>query len=223
VKTTPSKTRRRGLFVTFEGIEGSGKSTQCMRLAKTLREHGYRVVETREPGGTALAEQIRDLLLHPRVAEPISPETEACLILAARAQHVAQVIEPALRNGAVVVCDRFADSTLAYQGFARGLALANLRALNALATRGLRPSLTLLFDLPVSIGLARRRREGEPQNRLDREATRFHERVRKGFLSLARREPRRIKILDGRREPDVLAREIEAIVLKALSGATRSR
>jgi len=223
VKTTASQKRRPGLFVTFEGIEGSGKSTQCMRLAKALREHGYRVVETREPGGTALAEQIRDLLLHPRIAEPISAETEACLILAARAQHVAHVIEPALRAGTVVLCDRFTDSTLAYQGFARGLKLADLRALNHVATRGITPALTLLFDLPVTIGLTRRRREGEPQNRLDREATRFHERVRAGFRTLARREPRRIKILNGRQEPDRLAREVETIVLKSLALVKRTR
>jgi dTMP kinase len=210
----PTRTAR---FITFEGIEGSGKSTQCARLAKALRDRGRRVVETREPGGTPLAERIREVLLNPRVPESIAAETEACLILAARSQHLAHVIRPALNDGAIVLCDRFTDSTLAYQAYARGLDPSRLRRLNDLVTGGLMPSLTLLFDLPVRIGLARRRREGEPQNRLDREAARFHERVRKGFLTLARKQPGRIKVLDARQDPDALTLEVDRLVTAFLS------
>jgi dTMP kinase len=203
-------------------MEGSGKTTQCHRLAKLLREDGWRVVETREPGGTPLAERIRDLLLGSPDsdgtsggAEPMTPECEAFLVLACRSQHRLHILDTALREGAVVLCDRFSDSTLAYQGYGRGLDLAALRRLNRVATRGLSPDLTLLFDVPVPIGLARRRRESD-LNRLDREATRFHERVRRGFLDLARRHPRRIKVLDGRGDPDRIALDTVAAVRRFL-------
>lgn len=207
---------RSGVFITFEGIEGSGKTTQCARLAKRLREEGYRVVETREPGGTPLAERIRELLLNPPVAEAIVPECEAFLILAARSQHVAHEIAPALHEGAVVLCDRFADSTLAYQGYARGLDPRRLATLNRIATRGLAPHLTLLFDLPVQAGLARRRRQGLEHNRLDWETREFHERVRKGFLTLAKCHSRRIKVLNARQDPDRLATQVASLVTRLL-------
>ncbi|TLY30167.1 MAG: dTMP kinase [Nitrospirae bacterium] len=206
---------RKGVLITFEGIEGSGKTTQLIRLAKLLREDGHRVVETREPGGTPFAERIRDLLLSPAV-EPIAPECEAFLILACRSQHVAHVIQPALKEGAVVLCDRFSDSTLAYQGHARGLDVQLLRTLNRFATSGLSPDLTLLFDVPVSLGLARRRRHETEQNRLDRESRRFHGQVRRGFLDLAAREPRRIRVVDGSADPEALAAEVAAIVRRFL-------
>ncbi|MEW6544095.1 MAG: dTMP kinase [Nitrospirota bacterium] len=212
--------RKRGILITVEGIEGSGKTTQLHRLAKLLRERGYRVVETREPGGTPLAERIREILLNPSgeapAAETMTPECEALLILACRRQHVTHVIEPALRQGAVVLCDRFSDSTLAYQGYGRGLDLRTLRRMNRVATKGLTPDLTLLFDIAVPAGLARRRREGE-LNRMDREARRFHERVRRGFLSLAAKEPRRITVLDGRPAPDKIADKVGVIVRSLLS------
>ncbi len=211
---------RRGVLITFEGVEGSGKSTQCARLAKRLREAGYRVLETREPGGTPLAERIRAVLLAPHSSpsgEPIDPRCETQLILACRSQHVAQVIEPALKEGSVVLCDRFVDSTLAYQGYGRGLSLPALLSLNRFATGGLKPDLTLLFDVPVSTGLARRRRErGMELNRLDRETRKFHERVRKGFLELAKHNPRRIKVLDGRPDPEAVAAQTTAIVTRFL-------
>jgi len=214
-----SRSRRRGLFITFEGIEGSGKSTQCARLVKRLRELGYDVLETREPGGTPMAERIRTVLLaHPSDTaggEQVLAGTEALLILAARSQHLTHVVKPALQHGVLVVCDRFADSTLAYQGYGRGLAMPSLERLNRWVTRGLTPDLTLLFDCPVSMGLLRRRREAD-QNRLDDEAREFHERVRQGFLALARRHPRRIRVLDGRGDPDAIAAQVEAIVLKCL-------
>ena len=206
--------RRGGVFITLEGIEGCGKSTQASRLAKRLREEGYRVVETREPGGTPLAERIRDVLLSSS-AEPVVPECEAHLILACRSQHVAQVISPALQNGAIVICDRFSDSTLAYQGYGRGLDLSVLVRLNRFATGGLAPALTLLLDLPIATGLARRRRE-QDQNRLDREARSFYQRVRNGFLELAAEHPRRVKVIDATPDPDTVEREVAIIVMRFL-------
>ncbi len=206
-----SASRRRGVLITLEGIEGSGKTTQLGRLARWLRGEGYRVVVTREPGGTPVAEKLRSVLLQ-TARERITPECEALLICASRSQHVAHVIRPALQKGAIVLCDRFSDSTMAYQGYARGLHLARLRALDRLATEGLRPDLTLLFDVPVSKGLRRRARERKSQNRLDREHRRFHRRVRSGYLDLAARHPGRIKVIDGRAKPEAVAARVSAIV-----------
>jgi dTMP kinase len=207
--------RHRGVFITLEGVEGCGKSTQASRLAKRLREEGYRVVETREPGGTPLAERIRDVLLSSS-AEPVTPACEAHLILASRSQHVTQVISPALQNGVMVICDRFSDSTLAYQGYGRGLDLRALVRLNRVATGGLAPDLTLLLDLPIAAGLARRRRE-QDQNRLDREPRSFYQRVRNGFLELAAEQPRRIKVIDATPDPDTVETEIVTIVERFLN------
>ena len=203
---------RHGIFITFEGIEGSGKTTQLARLAKRLRESGYRVVETREPGGTPLAEKIRSVMLDLpgttgrtgqwTAAEAMSAACEAALVFAARSQHVTYLIVPALKQGAIVLCDRFLDSTLAYQGYGRGLNLRTLRDMNRLVTGGLVPDLTLVFDLPVSQGLARRRAHAGEQNRLDRETRSFHARVRRGFLDLAAKNPQRITVIDARRSPD---------------------
>jgi len=210
----------RGVFITFEGIEGSGKTTQLAGVAKRLREEGYRVLETREPGGTPFAERIREMFLGSAAdspsAEPIAPACEVFLILACRSQHVARVIKPALQEGTVVLCDRFSDSTLAYQGYGRGLDLSVLRDLNQVATAGLTPDLTLLFDLPVPVGLARRRRKEAEQNRLDRESPRFHDKVRRGFLDLAARSPRRIRVLDGRPDPETVAAQVRLLVTKFL-------
>jgi dTMP kinase len=201
-----------GIFITLEGGEGSGKSTQALRLCRLLTAGGHDVLRTREPGGTPLAEQLRRLLLE-RSAESIAPETETLLILAARRQHVAQVIQPALARGMIVVCDRFSDSTLAYQGYGRGLDLTFLRTMNRWATDRLVPHLTLLFDIPSSTGLRRRRGQPASQNRLDRETERFHARVRAGFLALARREPRRIKVVDAAQSPDSVAASVRTVVL----------
>jgi dTMP kinase len=233
-KTTQTKRRRRGIFITLEGIEGSGKTTQLARLAKFLRENGHRVVETREPGGTPLAEQIREVMLGlpsimpsehktPGPGEPMTPECEAALVFAARAQHVIHLIRPALQEGAVVLCDRFSDSTLAYQGYARGLDLRTLRTLNRFATRGLTPDLTLLFDVPVETGLARRRQHDSEQNRLDRETRLFHARVRKGFLELAARDPHRMKVIDAAVNPDRIALDVATVVIKFLKRVGKSQ
>ncbi len=209
------RTRRnsRGVFLTLEGPEGSGKSTQMLHLGTVLRKAGYSVLHTREPGGTKMAEAIRETMLSAASKEPVVPETEALLVLAARSQHVAHLIRPALARGSIVLCDRFADSTFAYQGFGRGLSLSWLQHANRTATGGLSPHLTVLLDVPASIGLARRRRARGQQNRLDRESTSFHRRVRQGFLTLASRTPRRIKVVDANRPVEVVRAEIEGLVL----------
>lgn len=209
----------RGLFITLEGIEGCGKSTQARLLGEYLRSQGHVTVETREPGGTPLAEKIRSAMLD-RADEPVAAETEAFLIFAARRQHVAQVIEPALARGAIVLCDRFSDSTLAYQGYARGLNVAMLERLNRLASHAMTPDLTLLFDLPVATGLARRRSAAET-NRLDRESLRFHQKVRVGFLDLAKHHPKRMKVVPSRASKETVARAVARIVAPMLSQVRR--
>jgi dTMP kinase len=210
-----------GVLLTLEGPEGSGKSTQMPFLATVLRKAGYSVIPTREPGGTKMAEAIRKTLLSASSDESILPQTEALLVLAARSQHVAHVIRPALDQGSIVLCDRFADSTFAYQGFGRGLSLTWLESANRAATGGLMPRLTLLLDLPVSIGLARRRHASGNRNRMDRESATFHERVRQGFLTLASRTPRRIKVINANQPVGVVRAEIEALVLGWLRARER--
>lgn len=206
----------KGLFITLEGGEGSGKTTQALRLSQSLTAKGYDVLLTREPGGTVIAEQLRNILLRTDSTEPLAPETEALLILAARRQHVDHVIRPALERGTIVVCDRFSDSTFAYQGYGRGLDLKILRRMDDWATGHLSPHLTLLFDLPVATGLRRRRGSHAADNRLDREAGAFHARVHAGFRSLAKREPRRIVVVDARPSLDVVAAQVETVVLAKL-------
>lgn len=203
-----------GVFITFEGTEGSGKTTQCRRLAQSLRVQGYQVLETREPGGTPLAEAIRKLLLTSsktkHQTEAITPSCETMLILAARSQHIAHVIQPALAKGMIVLCDRFFDSTLAYQGYARGLDQTFLNKAQQFITNGLQPHLTFFLDLPIQDGLARRKNSKE-QNRLDRESVNFHQRVRRGFLALAKEHPKRIQTVDAKQTPPTLSVQIESI------------
>jgi dTMP kinase len=186
------------MFVTFEGPEGAGKSTALASVADRLRSEGRTVVTTREPGAGLLGEQIRAILLH---GEDICAETELLLFLADRSNHVATLVRPALESGAVVLCDRYADSTLVYQGFARGLDEQFVRMGNEFATRRLHPDLTILFDLPVEIGLARLTN----RDRLDAQPLEFHHRVREGFLNLARSEPSRWIVLDATQPPDKLS------------------
>jgi dTMP kinase len=188
-----------GLFVTFEGVDGSGKSTQLARIAARLARLGLDPLVTREPGGTPLAEGIRALLLDPALAP--GALAEACLMEAARADLMANVIAPALGAGRMVMCDRHADSTLAYQGFGRGLDLEMLRAWNHAATRGVTPHLTLLYDLDPAAGMERRA-SSATSNRIDREPLEFHVRVRRGFLELARSEPERFVVLDASGDPE---------------------
>jgi dTMP kinase len=190
----PVRRQGGGLFVTFEGGEGSGKSTQLVRLTARLVARGLNPLVTREPGGTPLAEGIRSLLLDPQTLP--GPMTEALLMEAARSDLVATLLQPALDVGRVVLCDRYADSTLAYQGAGRGLDESLLDLLNHAATGGLRPDLTLLYDIDPEVGLSRRS-AGGPMNRLDREPPAFHHRVRARFLALAAAEPERYVVLDA--------------------------
>ena len=210
----------RGLFLTFEGVEGSGKSTQLERLRQKLGAAGHDVATTREPGGTALGAALRRLLLEP-TAEPPAPTTELFLYLADRAENVARVVQPALQRGSIVLGDRHADATLVYQGVARGLGLDAARGLNAVATGGLVPDLTLVFDLPVEEGLKRvadRRRAGGARDRLDAEPPEFHARVRAGYLELARLEPARVRLVPAAGPPDEVTRAMMEIVRPFLVG-----
>jgi dTMP kinase len=196
--TRPASPPARGWFITIEGPEGAGKTTQAARLETWLRDAGVQVIRTREPGGTRLGEQLRDLLLDsPAGAAEIDPLADALLFNAARRQLVAEVIQPALDGGISVICARFADSTLAYQGYGSGLDLETLRSLEAVATDGLRPDLTILLDLPVEVGLARKT-ETVDQTRFETGFdVAFHRRVRDGFVSLAAAEAGRFAVVDA--------------------------
>ena len=205
-----------GFFISFEGPEGGGKSTQIHRLAASLAEQGYPVWTTREPGGTRVGEMIRPILLG-RQPMRMTPWSEALLFTAARAQHVEEVIRPRLTRGELVLCDRYTDSTLAYQGYGRGLDLDTLRRLQDQATGGLQPQLTILLNLPVETGLSRIPRPS--QDRLDREAATFHERVRAGYQEMAAADARRWREVDATADPDQVAARIFALVREALAQA----
>ncbi len=197
-----------GVFITFEGGEGTGKSTQLQLLAKRLRAAGCDVCIVREPGGTAAGEAIRRILLDPSAT--LDPVAELLLYEAARAQVVRDVIAPSLARGEVVLCDRFFDSTTAYQGYGRGLDLDVVRALHELATGGLAPDRTIVLDLDHAWGLSRATREGA--DRLEREDAAFHARVREGFLAIARQEPGRVRVIDASGSVDEVAvRVVESL------------
>ncbi|MET0292564.1 MAG: dTMP kinase [Steroidobacteraceae bacterium] len=200
-----------GRFITLEGIEGSGKSTLAKRLAAALTERGATVVATREPGGTPLAEQVRALALS-RSAEPVPPAAELLLMFAARALHVENRIRPALAHGGWVLCDRFTDATRAYQGSGRGLSSQLIETLAVASHPGLTPDRTLLLDLPAEAGLARARSRADGGDRFEDEALAFFNRVRRGYLELADREPNRFRIIDASRTADdVLAASLAAL------------
>ncbi|QXI39931.1 dTMP kinase [Pseudomonas xantholysinigenes] len=199
-----------GLFITLEGPEGAGKSTNREYLAARLREQGIDVVMTREPGGTPLAERIRELLLAPS-EEVMAVDTELLLMFAARAQHLAEVIRPALSRGAVVLCDRFTDATYAYQGGGRGLPVERIGILESFVQGELRPDLTLVFDLPVEVGLARAAARGR-LDRFEQEGQAFFEAVRQAYLQRAAQQPQRYSLLDAAQPLEAVQRAIDSLL-----------
>jgi dTMP kinase len=204
-----------GYFITFEGPDGSGKSTQIQALAEYLQGLGQTVLLTREPGGTEIGEEIRDLL-HDLRHHEMQPRAEILLYSAARAQLVGQVIRPALAAGGTVLCDRYADSTLAYQGYGHGLDLEVLRQITSFATQDLKPDLTLLFDLDPAVGLKRRQAAGVEWNRLDAYDLAFHQRVREGYHQLAQADPGRWVTLDATQDRERLQAEVRRVVSERL-------
>lgn len=210
-------------LITFEGGDGTGKTTQIHALEDYLRRRNRACVVTREPGGTALGKLIRKVLLEMGENDLAAP-TELFLYLADRAQHVREIIRPAIESGKIVLCDRFTDSTLAYQGYGRGLEIGWLRQLNETAGAGLSPDLTFLFDCPVELGLARSAQRRErlttgrtAEDRFEREQVDFHERVRRGFLELARTEPDRFRIIDASGSVEQVAKQIRKIIDRELT------
>jgi len=203
------------MFITFEGPEGSGKSSQIRLLAAFLTAEGYQTVATREPGGTAIGDQIRDCLHHVDNTAMVA-SAELLLYSASRAQLVEEVIRPAMAQHIVVLCDRFADSTLAYQGYGRGLSLSDLQMITRFATGGLQPDLTVLLDIDVTRGLARREAGGEEMNRLDLETVSFHQRVRAGYHEMAAAEPARWVVVDADRPIPAVQVSLQEIVLQRL-------
>ncbi len=205
------------MFITFEGIEGSGKTTQIYRTAEELGRRGHRCRTTREPGGTEIGAHIRSVLLNPENSG-LDPVAELLLYLADRAHHAAAVIRPALASGEVVLCDRYSDATLAYQGYARGLDRGLIRRLHGLIMGDLRPDITVLLDLPVETGLRRaldaldQGVRNTAESRFEQESLAFHEKVRAGYRKMAAREPGRFRVVDADRSPDVVFSDIMVIL-----------
>ena len=219
--------RSLSLFITFEGIEGSGKTTQIQRLKKYLTQKGIPCKVTREPGGSPIGEKIRKILLNPDHREMV-PATELLLYEAARTQHVKEVIKPFLEKGRVVLCDRFSDATLAYQGYGRKMDLKWIQRLNHLSSQGVRPDVTFLLDCPSDVGLKRaiqrnRTLKQEREERFEREEMEFHRRVRKGYLAIARKEPRRVKVIGTRQGEEKVFEKIRKIIDNLLIGVKGSR
>ena len=206
--------RRRGIFITFEGVDGCGKSTQAKRLYDCLKKAGYSVILLREPGGTPLSERTRAVLLDP--AMQIDPLTELLLYEAARAQLTAQLISPMLASGGIVICDRYFDSTIAYQGDGRGISRTLITRLNQIASLGISPDVTFVFDVDYRTSLRRRRRQAD---RLEQESQAFFNRVRRGFRKLA--SLRRVKLLDGRRSIEINSDEVREVVERLIRRRAR--
>jgi len=204
------------LFITFEGVEGSGKTTQIQRLKKYFNRKGIPCKVTREPGGCPIGEEARKILLNPDHREMV-PTSELLLYEAARAQHVKEVIKPFLKKGGVVLCDRFSDATLAYQGYGRRIDLKWIERLNHLSSQGIRPDVTFLLDCPSDVGLKRALQRNwtlkqEREERFEREEIQFHQRVRKGYLAIAKKEPHRVRVIDTREGEDKVFERIRKIV-----------
>jgi len=204
----------KGVFISFEGIEGTGKSTQARLLADHLKEKGYRVIQTMEPGGTRISLKIRELLLSMESKE-MDHVAELLLYNAARVQHIKEIIGPGLERGDIVITDRFSDSTVAYQGYARGIDLQLIDSLDMIATKKLRPDITILFDIDVRTGLERNKELGK-NDRLELEDISFHEKVRKGFLQIAAREPGRITVVDCSESLDRVHQKVVKIISEFL-------
>lgn len=214
----------RGLFITLEGVEGSGKTTQAAALASVLRADGRIVTLTHEPGGTRAGEAIRKIFLDPEVSLTVA--SELLLVLADRAQHVREKLRPEVESGAIVISDRYSDSTVAYQGYGRGFDLKLLAELNRLATDSMVPDLTIVLDCTVDTGLGRTRERvrGTPEHRFDRfeaERAEFHRRVRDGFLAIARAEPDRVRVINSERPLDAVAAEVLAAVRQLIEARCR--
>jgi dTMP kinase len=209
-----------GRFITFEGAEGVGKTTQIARAAAHLGARGIEVVMTREPGGTPLAEKLRALVLEPDHG-PVDATAELLLMFAARASHVAEVIRPALAAGRCVLCDRFTDATEAYQGAGRGVDAASIRVLAAIAHPGLTPDLTIVFDVPAGVANARLARRSSGPDRIEAEDADFFERVRAAYLAIAAREPQRVRVVDASRPEAEVAASVAALLDAALQVRAR--
>ncbi|MEW6115286.1 MAG: dTMP kinase [Nitrospirota bacterium] len=204
----------KGIFISFEGIEGSGKTTQAKLLSDRLSEDGYEVVLTQEPGGTVISNRIREILLLPE-HKGMSSMTELLLYNAARVQHLSEKILPSINEGKVVITDRFTDSTIAYQGYARGIDLTLITSLDIVATGGMRPDLTILFDLDVETGLKRNRGINKV-DRFELEKVEFHKKVREGYLRIAEQEPQRVKVVDASLSSDEVKEQVWKIVKSKL-------
>ncbi len=202
------------MFITLEGPEGSGKSSQLPALAEFLRAQGHNVICPREPGGTKIGDQIREVLVRMDNVE-LHPRTEILLFLSARAQLVEELVLPSLADGKIVICDRYGDSTLAYQGYGHGLDLEKLRMMLEFATGGLKPDLTILLDVDVLVGLKRKKAKDE-WNRLDAYEISFHERVREGYHRLAEQDKKRWRIVDASQSPEIVQEQIRQLVIEAM-------
>ncbi len=201
------------MFITFEGIENCGKSTQSKLLYEWLLDNGYSVILTREPGGTPSAEEIRNFLLKKR-NETFPPFSEVCMYIAARGFHVKNLIKPELSKGNIVICDRFSDSTIAYQGYGRGLPIDLIKKMDEQAREGIKPDITFLLDIPVEESL--KRSKEKEKDRIESESTEFHEKVRKGFLAIAKENPERVKVINGTKSVKEVFNEILATITEKL-------
>lgn len=201
----------KGLFITFEGADGCGKTTQIKLAAKYLQQHGYDIVLTREPGSPGLGQKIREILLN--CDDEVSDKCESFLFLADRAQNIDTIVKPSTQQGKIVLCDRHTDSTIAYQGWGRGLDLNKIETLNNLATGGIKPDLTLVFDVDIQTSM---QRVGSQKDRMESSGTEFFNRVRNGYLEIAKKEPERVKVIDATKSVEEIQKEVIEIIIQKI-------